>query len=64
MYNLLGDRMKVKVFDENHERDLEVSVNQFLESCEGEIIDIKYQVAVSMFSEEQIYCFSAMIIYN
>ena len=26
-------------------------------------VDIKYQVSVSIFSEEQIFCFSAMIIY-
>ncbi len=56
--------MKVKVFDEGHERDLETAVNNFLENCTGEIIDIKYQVAISVFSEEQVYCFSAMIIYQ
>ena len=56
--------MKVKVFDESHEVDLENAVNSFLDNCDGDIIDIKYQVAISVFSEEQIYCFSAMIIYN
>lgn len=56
--------MKVKVFDEGHESDLERAVNTFLEDCTGEIIDIKYQVAISVFSEEQVYCFSAMIIYQ
>lgn len=56
--------MKVKVFDENHEKDLEVAVNKFLSELDKDVIDIKYQVAVSVFSEEQIYCFSAMIIYN
>ena len=56
--------MKVKLFDENHEKDLEASVNKFLNECEGDIIDIKYQVGVSVFAEEQIYCFSAMIIYS
>lgn len=55
--------MKVKVFDENHEKDLEESVNNFLSSTNCDIIDIKYQVAISLFGEEQIYCFSAMIIY-
>ena len=29
-----------------------------------EIIDIKYSISNSVFSEEQIYCFSALIIYN
>lgn len=57
--------MKVKVFDEMHEKDLENSVNSFLENFEdSDIVDIKYQVSISMFAEEQIYCFSAMIIYK
>ncbi len=56
--------MKVKLFDENHEKDLETAINEFLSDFEGEIIDIKYQVAVSIFSEEQVFCFSAMIVYT
>jgi hypothetical protein len=52
------------LFDENHEKDLEVAINKFLCELEGDVIDIKYQVAVSIFSEEQIFCFSAMIIYT
>lgn len=56
--------MKVKIFDEGHEKDLEASVNEFLDDFDGDIIDIKYQTAVSVFSEEQIFCFSAMIIYR
>jgi len=56
--------MKVKIFDENHELDLEKAINEFLEEKHVQVIDIKYQVALSVFSEEQIYCFSAMIIYN
>ncbi|MBQ4633895.1 MAG: sporulation protein Cse60 [Bacilli bacterium] len=55
--------MKVKIFDENHELDLEKDINDFLNKLSGEIVDIKYQTAVSVFAEEQIYCFSAMIIY-
>lgn len=55
--------MKVKIFDESHEKDLENAINEFL-STEIQVIDIKYQVSVSVFSEEQIYCFSAMVIYN
>ena len=39
--------MKVKVFDFEDEKDLE----------------IKYQVSMGIFSEEQIYCFSAMVVY-
>jgi hypothetical protein len=56
--------MKIKLFDEGHEKDLEKKVNSFLEECECEVIDIKYQVSIGLFSEEQIYCFSVMIIYN
>jgi len=54
--------MKVKVIDESHEEDLEKSVNAFISNVE--VIDIKFQVSVSIFAEEQIYCFSAMIIYK
>ncbi len=54
--------MKVKVFDENHEKDLENSINEFI--IDKEIIDIKFNVAIAMFGEEQIFCFSAMILYK
>lgn len=55
--------MKVKIFDEEDEKDLESAINSFLEDFDKEIVDIKYQVSSSIFGEEQIYCFSAMIIY-
>lgn len=54
--------MKVKVFDEAHETDLENSINEFI--IDKEVIDIKFSVGVSVFSEEQIYCFSALIMYK
>ncbi len=57
--------MKVKLFDEGHEHDLEIKVNQFLKSIpDAEIIDIKYQVALMYDEREQIYCFTCMIIYK
>lgn len=56
--------MKVKIFDESHEKDLEEKVNEFLSTMVGEVIDIKFQTAISMFGEDQIYCFTAMIIYT
>lgn len=57
--------MKVKLFDESHEKDLEVAINKFLTEEENiDIIDIKFQTAISVFSEEQVYCFSAMILYS
>ncbi len=63
-YTLLGDKMKVKIFDMEDEKDLENEVNDFIDTMDGEIIDIKYQVSVGVFSEEQVFCFSAMIIYT
>lgn len=56
--------MKVKIFDESHEKDLEQDINNFFKENLVEIIDIKYSVAVSLFGEEQIYCFSALIMYK
>ena len=56
--------MKIKMFDEESEKDLEESVNSFLEETDKEVIDIKYQVSCSIFGEEQIFCFSAMIVYS
>ena len=63
VYILFGDKIKIKMFDEESEKDLEESVNNFLEDLDKEVIDIKYQVSCSIFGEEQIFCFSAMIIY-
>lgn len=54
--------MKVKIFDESHEKDLEESINEFLEDIE--LIDIHYSVSTAIFAEEQVYCFSALIIYR
>lgn len=56
--------MKVKIFDEEHEKDLEKKINEFLSETDKEIIDIKFQVSTSIFGEEQIYCFSALIMYK
>ena len=56
--------MKVKLFDESHELDLEKSINKFLSEKEIDVIDIKYHVALSIVGEEQVYCFSAIIIYE
>lgn len=56
--------MHVKIFDEEDENDLENDINSFIEDNNIEVIDIKYQVGTSIFADEQIYCFSAMIIYT
>jgi len=63
-YFCIGDNMKVKIFDLEDEKDLEDEINNFISDLSGEVIDIKYQVSVSVFSEEQVYCFSAMVIYH
>ena len=55
--------MKVKIFDFESEKDLEEEINDFINE-DKEIIDIKYQVSCSVYSEEQIFCFSAMILYK
>lgn len=55
--------MKVKVFDFEDEKDLESAINDFLND-DMDVFDIKYSVSSFSFGEEQIYCFSAMIIYS
>lgn len=62
-YTLNGEIMKVKLFDCEDEGDLEEDVNGFLANQSLKIVDIKYQVSVGIFSEEQVFCFSAMVIY-
>ena len=54
--------MKVKIFDESHEKDLEESINEFI--IDKNIVDIKYNVSIAVSGEEQIYCFSALIMYK
>lgn len=56
--------MRVKLFDEESEKDLEFDINEFLNNDKYDIIDIKYTVSSSMFGEDQIYCFSALVWYN
>ena len=57
--------VKVKIYDEEHDKDLEESVNGFLEDIGAdELIDIKYQLSHFSDGPGQIYSFSAMIIYK
>ena len=62
-YIILGDFMKVKIFDCEDEGDLEEDINNFISNSTIEVVDIKYQVGVGIFSEEQVFCFSGMVIY-
>lgn len=58
--------LKVAVFDEEHEKDLQSEINLFLKGMgDDQIIDIKYNVAVICEQGgEQLYCFSALILYK
>ena len=62
-YTFTGDLMKVKIFDEEDEGDLEEDINTFINNTSIELLDIKYQVSVGIFSEEQVYCFFVLILY-
>ena len=65
-YTSLGDdKVKVKVFDESHEKDLETAINNYIEEKKiKNIVDIKYSVSSSIYAEEQVYCFSALLMYK
>ncbi len=54
---------RVKIFDFEHESDLEEEINKFLQK---DIIlkEIKYQTSHFFDGREQIYSFSAMIIFE
>lgn len=59
--------LQVKVFDFEHEQDLEDAINDFLQTLQAsQIIDVKYQVGVAEGprQEETIFCFSAMVLYR
>ena len=56
--------MKVKLFDESHEKDLENDINEFISKDKPDIIDIKFCCSAGVYAEEQIYCFSALIMYR
>lgn len=59
--------MKVKVFDCNHEKDLEKEINSFIEEIskqDKQVIDIKFSTSVSINDDEQIFCFSALVMYD
>jgi len=57
--------VKVKIFDEEHDKDLEEAVNGFLEDVEtDDLLDIKYQLSHFSDGPGQIFSYSAMIIYK
>ena len=56
--------MKVKIFDESHEKDLEDAINNYIKEEDIDVIDIKFAVSSSIYADEQIYCFSALLMYK
>ena len=56
--------MKVKLFDFEHEKDLEEAKNEYLNKLKYTKISIQYQASHFSNNGEQIYSFSAMIIYE
>lgn len=57
--------MKIKMFDCEHEIDLEIQVNDWLDGIDDQfIIDIQYRVAVMYDERSQVYCYTCMIIYS
>ena len=54
--------MKVECIDEQHENDLTDSVNEFIK--DKIILDIKFSTSCFKNDDEQIYCFSALILYK
>ena len=57
--------MQIKVFDCEHEKDLEYEVNSWLNNIPDEyIIDIQYRISSMYDQRSQIYCYSCMIIYR
>lgn len=59
-----NENMKVKVFDEQHELDLEYEINQFLSQKEIKVVDIRFSTAAFYDEEDQVFCFSALILYE
>ena len=60
---LLVINMKVKIFDCEHEKDLEIEINKFLQAP-IEVVEIHYQVSNFEVNGEQIYSFSCLILYK
>ncbi|XMB66123.1 sporulation protein Cse60 [Mycoplasmatota bacterium zrk1] len=54
--------MKVKIFDFEHDEDLEEAINEFIDG--KNVVDIKYQIAMMYDGREQVFSYSAMILYD
>lgn len=56
--------MMVKIFDFEHEQDLEEAINLFLENKDITINSIQYRVSHFFALNEQVFSFSALILYE
>lgn len=60
--------MKVKIFDCEHEKDLENEINKFIEEIEKqrmEVKDIKYSTSMGKDSySDAVYIYSALVMYE
>lgn len=64
----MGDffMIQVQVFDEENESDLVYEVNKFLKTIDDNLLlDIKYSISTFVTTyNEQVYCYSALIVYK
>ena len=56
--------MMVKIFDFEHEKDLEEAINTFLATENIIINNIQYRVSHFFALNEQVFSFSALILYE
>ena len=59
--------LKIKVFDCEDENKLTDDINDFIKEINNhdkEVVDIKFSTSISVYEEEQIYCFSALVMYD
>ena len=59
--------LKIKVYECDDEKKLEMKINDLiidLDNEDKEVIDIKYQASCSIQDDEQVYIYSALIMYD
>jgi len=56
--------IQVKIFDFEHEQDLENAINKFLQSENKKILSINYRTSHFYDGKHQIYSFSALVSYE
>ena len=59
--------LKIKVFDCEDENKLTDDINDFIKEINNhdkEVVDIKFSKSISVYEDEQIYCFSALVMYD